>query len=57
MSNLSIGYHLYRAKITLETPDLFAWTAMVVLLSVVLERLLRLVLQRMEGRKRDADRH
>ena len=57
MSNLSIGYHLYRAKITLETPDLFAWTAMVVLLSVVLERLLRLVLQRGEGRKKDADHH
>lgn len=57
MSNLSIGYHLYRAKITLETPDLFAWTSMVVLLSVVLERLLWLVLQRGEGRKRDADHH
>ena len=54
MSNSSVGYHLYRAKINLETPDLFAWTAVVVLLSVILERLLRRVISRMEGRKRDA---
>lgn len=54
MSSSSVGYHLYRAKINLETPDLFAWTAVVVLLSVLLERLLRRVIRRMEGRKHDA---
>ena len=54
MSNLSIGYHLYRAKINLETPDLFAWTTMVVLLSVLLERLLKAILRRVEGRHNDA---
>lgn len=54
MSNSSVGYHLYRAKINLETPDLFAWTAVVVLLSVLLERVLRGAICRMEGRKRHA---
>ena len=39
-----IGTALYRAKITLETPDLFAWTAVIVTVSVIFERLfLRLV--------------
>lgn len=34
----SIGGKLYESKLYLETPDLFAWTAVVILLSVVLER-------------------
>lgn len=55
MSNSSVGYHLYRAKINLETPDLFAWTAVVVLLSVLLERVLRRAIRRMEGRKHRAE--
>ena len=54
MSNSSVGYHLYRAKINLETPDLFAWTAVVVLLSVLLERVLRRAIRRVEGRKQHA---
>lgn len=37
---LSLGGEIYRSKIYLETVDLFAWTAVVVLLSVVLERTL-----------------
>ena len=41
---LAIGTQVYRAKITLETPDLFAWTAVIVTVSVIFERLfLRLV--------------
>ena len=56
MSNSSVGYHLYRAKINLETPDLFAWTAVVVLLSVLLERVLRRLMKRREGGKADAVR-
>ncbi len=37
---LSIGYKLYQAKLTIETVDLFAWTLMIILLSVLIERLL-----------------
>ncbi|WP_312642847.1 ABC transporter permease subunit [Hydrogenoanaerobacterium sp.] len=36
----AIGTQLYNAKIYLETPDLFAWTAVIILLSVFLERLM-----------------
>ncbi len=42
----SIGKHIYNSKIYLETPQLFAWTTLVVLLSVVLEKLLVSVLKR-----------
>ena len=35
---LSIGRALYNAKIYLETPDLFAWTTVVILLSILLEK-------------------
>ena len=37
---LSIGTQLYESKIYLETPDLFAWTALVVILSFLLEKVL-----------------
>lgn len=36
----SVGYQLYRAKLTIETVDLFAWTLLVVILSMLLEALL-----------------
>lgn len=35
----TIGMELYSAKVTLETVDLIAWTAAIVLISVTLERL------------------
>ena len=35
----SLGDALYRAKITLSTPDVFAWTLVIVLLSALLSRL------------------
>lgn len=35
----SIGTELYRAKIYLETVDVFAWTAVVIALSVVIEKI------------------
>lgn len=38
--SLSLGGEIYRSKIYLETVDLFAWTAVVILLSVLLERAL-----------------
>ena len=37
---LSIGKQLYESKLYLETVDLFAWTVVVILLSLILERLL-----------------
>lgn len=36
----SVGNALYLSKLTLETTDLFAWTLLVVLLSMMLEKLL-----------------
>lgn len=44
----SIGKQLYSAKAYLETPEVFAWTVTVVLLSVLLERVL---LQAVKRRK------
>ena len=50
----SIGEKLYRAKIYLATPDLFAWTLTIVALSVLCERAIRALLalaqRRTEGR-------
>ncbi|WP_457945601.1 ABC transporter permease [Caproiciproducens sp. LBM24188] len=37
---LSIGGHIYDSKVYLETADLFAWTTVVILLSVILERMM-----------------
>lgn len=36
--HLSIGEHLYDAKVYLDTPALFAWTAVIVALSVLFEK-------------------
>lgn len=49
LPKLAIGTRLYRAKITMETPDLFAWTVTVVVLSFVLERALGSLFRRMGG--------
>ena len=46
----SIGERMYQAKIFLSTPDLFAWTLVVVALSVAFERLVRLGLTAAERR-------
>ncbi len=49
----SVGGRLYDAKVYLEIPDLFAWTAVVVAVSVLFEklflRLLRALFERMEA--------
>lgn len=47
----SIGTGLYYAKIYLETPNLFAWTAVVILLSVLVEKLFTRLLAWMEQPK------
>lgn len=49
----SIGEKLYRAKVYLNTPDLFAWTIVIVLLSLLCEKMFKLLLagvrKRIEG--------
>lgn len=50
LPRLAIGINLYYSKIYLETPSLFAWTIVVVLLSLILERLFARLL--LKGRKR-----
>lgn len=45
----SIGTYLYSSKIYLETTDLFAWTVVVIILSVILEKLLKLALKKLKG--------
>ena len=42
----AIGSNLYYSKLYLETPELFAWTAVVVILSMVIEKLIRFLLFR-----------
>lgn len=46
---LSLGGELYNAKIYLETADLLAYTVVVILLSLLLEKLLLIALHRIEA--------
>lgn len=48
----SIGSELYASKLYLETVDLFAWTMLVILLSLLLERLLSFGLKKLRKEKR-----
>lgn len=43
----SIGAKLYDAKIYLNTPDLFAWTIMIIVVSISFEKLFMAVLERL----------
>ena len=47
--SLAMGTQIYSSKLSLEIPDLFAWTAVVVALSLALERGLRLMLEQKGG--------
>jgi len=47
MPSGSIGERLYQAKIYLSTADLFAWTAVIVLLSYLCEKLMLFLLSRL----------
>jgi len=47
---LAIGTQIYNTKFYLETADLFAWTLVVILLSLLLEKLFSTFTRRMEGR-------
>ena len=42
----AIGTQVYYSKIYLETPSLFAWTAVVVVMSIVLEKLIKSLLRK-----------
>lgn len=44
---LAIGSGLYYSKLYLETPELFAWTAVVIILSLLVEKVLVGLLRRM----------
>lgn len=46
----TLGEHLYNAKVYYMTPDLFAWTAVIVLVSVVFERLFLRAVDAMVGK-------
>ena len=43
---VAIGSNLYYSKLYLETPELFAWTAVVVILSMLIEKIIRFLLFR-----------
>ena len=49
---LSVGTKLYESQIYLETPDLFAWTSTIIVLSVIMEKVFALVLKRITERRR-----
>ena len=46
----SLGERLYEAKVYLNTPDLFAWTVVIVLVSLVFEKLFLFLLDRLVAR-------
>ena len=46
----SIGERLQQAKVYLDTPELFAWTVVIVCLSVGVEKLFGFLLTRLERR-------
>lgn len=48
----SIGKGLYQSKIYLETEDLFAWTAMVIIMSLILENALVALIRRITNRRK-----
>ena len=50
---LAIGSEIYRAKLYLEIPDLFAWTLVVVAMSLLLEALLKQLTGRKKGGSHD----
>lgn len=47
----AVGTQIYNSKLYLEIPDLFAWTVVIVMLSLILERLLRWFMMGLGGGK------
>lgn len=52
LPNNTIGTHLHDAKVILETADLFAWTLVIVLLSVLMENLIMLCIKLMNRKRK-----
>lgn len=52
---LAIGKHLYESKLYLETVDLFAWTVVVILCSLVIDKLLAALIGRLRRRRTGGD--
>lgn len=50
---ISIGKQLYESKLYLETTDLFAWTTVVILLSLLLEQCTELFFRRIRKKNRE----
>ncbi len=46
----AIGTQLYNSKIYLETPDLFAWTTVIIILSVLIEKFMVFIIDRTTSR-------
>ena len=46
----TIGERLYTAKVYFQTPDLFAWTAVVVAMSVLFEKLFLALVDALAGK-------
>ena len=44
--NNSIGNHLYQAKIYMEMPEVFAWTLVIIVISILSEKLVLLLMKR-----------
>lgn len=51
---MSIGNGIYESKVYFEPAAMFAWTAVVVILSIILEKIMILLLKR--GKKNDSDK-
>lgn len=49
LPKFAMGTQIYQSKLYLEVPDLFAWTLIVVLMSILLEKLLALALKDKRG--------
>ena len=52
---VSVGKQLYNSKLYLETPELFAWTAVVILLSLLIETLTGRLIERLQKRRSYAE--
>jgi NitT/TauT family transport system permease protein len=48
---ISIGKQLYNSKLYLETSELFAWTVIVVILSLIIEKLVVRLIGRLDKRR------
>lgn len=49
----TIGGKIYDTKVYLETPELFAWTAVTVIVSITLEKILLLLINTINGKRKN----